>query len=87
MKNWKPEKKDGLLLLGIGLGAIVGLLRGAVLAWLPVGVVLGFCLWGSAGVRSRSESGENSDREFSGSDKKFNADGNIPAETEKEHKA
>ena len=31
---------DGLLLLGIGLGAAVGLLRGAVLAWLPVGVAL-----------------------------------------------
>ena len=38
MKKWKPERRDGLLLLGIGLGAAVGLLRGAVLAWLPVGV-------------------------------------------------
>ena len=37
MKKWKPERRDGLLLLGIGLGAAVGLLRGAVLAWLPVG--------------------------------------------------
>jgi hypothetical protein len=35
MKKWKPERRDGLLLLGIGLGAAVGLLRGAVLAWLP----------------------------------------------------
>ena len=34
MKKWKPERRDGLLLLGIGLGAAVGLLRGAVLAWL-----------------------------------------------------
>ena len=41
MKKWKPERRDGLLLLGIGLGAAVGLLRGAVLAWLPVGVALG----------------------------------------------
>ena len=32
MKKWKPERRDGLLLLGIGLGAAVGLLRGAVLA-------------------------------------------------------
>ena len=87
MKNWKPEKKDGLLLLGIGLGAMVGLLRGAVLAWLPVGVILGLCLWGSAGVRSRSESGENAGGEFSGSEKELNADGRIPAEAEKEHKA
>ena len=37
MKKWKPERRDGLLLLGIGLGAAVGLLRGAVLAWLPAG--------------------------------------------------
>lgn len=44
MKKWKPERRDGLLLLGIGLGAAVGLLRGAVLAWLPVGVALGLCL-------------------------------------------
>ena len=36
MKKWKPERRDGLLLLGIGLGAAVGLLRGAVLAWLPL---------------------------------------------------
>ena len=43
MKKWKPERRDGLLLLGIGLGAAVGLLRGAVLAWLPVGVALGLC--------------------------------------------
>lgn len=41
MKKWKPERRDGLLLLGIGLGAAVGLLRGAVLAWLPVGVAAG----------------------------------------------
>lgn len=46
MKKWKPERRDGLLLLGIGLGAAVGLLRGAVLAWLPVGVALGLCLRG-----------------------------------------
>ena len=25
MKKWKPERRDGLLLLGIGLGAAVGL--------------------------------------------------------------
>ena len=24
MKKWKPERRDGLLLLGIGLGAAVG---------------------------------------------------------------
>ena len=30
MKKWKPERRDGLLLLGIGLGAAVGLLRGAL---------------------------------------------------------
>lgn len=44
MKKWKPERRDGLLLLGIGLGAAVGLLRGAVLAWLPVGVALGLTM-------------------------------------------
>lgn len=54
MKKWKPERRDGLLLLGIGLGAAVGLLRGAVLAWLPVGVALGLCLRGGAGTRSGS---------------------------------
>ena len=43
-----------MLLLGIGLGAAVGLLRGAVLAWLPVGVALGLCLRGGAGTRSGS---------------------------------
>ncbi len=31
MKKWKPERRDGLLLLGIGLGAALGLcLRGGV---------------------------------------------------------
>ena len=54
MKKWKPERRDGLLLLGIGLGAAVGLLRGAVLAWLPVGVALGLCLRGGVGTRSGS---------------------------------
>ena len=85
MKSRKPGKRDGLFLLGIGVGVAVGLLRGAVLAWLPVGVLLGLCLWGSAGVRGRSESGENSGGGFSGANKEFKGGGSIPAGSEKDN--
>ena len=74
MKKWKPERRDGLLLLGIGLGAAVGLLRGAVLAWLPVG----------AGTRSGS--GKDSLGDISDKNQEFYAGGDASAEAGNENK-
>lgn len=84
MKKWKPERRDGLLLLGIGLGAAVGLLRGAVLAWLPVGVALGLCLRG--GVGTRSGSGKDSLGDISDKNQEFYAGGDASAEAGNENK-
>ena len=83
-KKWKPERRDGLLLLGIGLGAAVGLLRGAVLAWLPVGVALGLCLRGGAGTRSGS--GKDSLGDISDKNQEFYAGGDASAEAGNENK-
>ena len=80
MKKWKPERRDGLLLLGIGLGAAVGLLRGAVLAW----VALGLCLRGGAGTRSGS--GKDSFGDISDTNQEFYAGGDASAEAGNENK-
>ena len=78
MKKWKPERRDGLLLLGIGLGAAVGLLRGAVL------VALGLCLRGGAGTRSGS--GKDSLGDISDKNQEFYAGGDASAEAGNENK-
>ena len=84
MKKWKPERRDGLLLLGIGLGAAVGLLRGAVLAWLPGGAALGLCLRGRG--RNRSGNGKDSLGDISDKNQEFYAGGDASAEAGNENK-
>ena len=91
MKKWKPERRDGLLLLGTDSMVLADFCRDAGgrgldlgCGWGPVGVALGLCLRGGAGTRSGS--GKDSLGDISDKNQEFYAGGDASAEAGNENK-